>query len=154
MIINADGWVVAYTGDDARFEYLYKFVRAGSYDPKYRATDLVGAPPMDRPKDVEPNPKNGKVYVMPINNFKRKPEQVDAGNPRAKNSFGHIVETAPEGGNHASTISHWEILIKAGDPSIADVGAMYHPDTSENGWFAAPDNRAIDGQGRLWVSTD
>ena len=70
---------------------------------------------------------------MLTNNFKRKPEQVDTANLRAKNSFGHIVEMTPEGDNHASTISHWKILIKAGDPSIAEVGVMYHPDTSENG---------------------
>ena len=119
-----------------------------------QAADAAGATPMDRPEDVEPNPKTGKVYVMLTNNSKRKSEQVDAANPRAKNSFGHIIEITPEGSDHAATRSKWEILIKAGDPSIADVGAMYHPDTSKNGWFASPDNCAIDHQGRLWVSTD
>ncbi len=74
--------------------------------------------------------------------------------PGAKNSFGHIVEIAPVNGDHASPNATWEILIRFGDPSLADVGAMYHPDTSENGCFDSGDNCAIDNQGRLWVTTD
>lgn len=207
IIINGDGRAVAYTGDDARFEYLYKFVSSARFDPNSReanrdllddgtlyvarfnadgsldwlplvhgegpltaangfasqaevcirtrqAADAMGATPMDRPEDVEPSQKTGKVYVMLTNNSKRKPEQVDAANPRAKNSFGHIVEITADGDDHGSASATWDILIKAGDPSVAAVGAMYHPDTSENGWFASPDNCAIDSQGRLWVSTD
>ena len=34
------------------------------------------------------------------------------------------------------------------------MGAVWNPDTSENGWFGSPDNAAMDAQGRLWVSTD
>lgn len=205
--INQDGRLILYSGDDQRFDYLYKYVSDGIVDVNNRANnahilddgtlfvaqfhdhgtlkwlplvwgtgpltaengfhsqadvvievrraaDLVGATPMDRPEDVEPNPVTGRVYVMLTNNSKRNPEQVDAANPRARNLFGHIIEITPPAGDHAALQARWEILVKCGDPRRPDVDALYHPETSENGWFASPDNCAIDYQGRLWVSTD
>jgi len=70
------------------------------------------------------------------------------------NRFGHIIEIVEPGGDFASETSRWEILVKCGDPGAAEVGAVWNPLTSENGWFASPDNCAIDASGRLWVSTD
>ncbi len=119
-----------------------------------QAADLLGATKMDRPADVEANPKTNKVYVMLTNNSRRKDDQVDPANPRANNRFGHIVEMLPEGGDHASTRFTWEILVKCGDPAIADVGATFHPSTSKDGWFGMPANCAIDADGRLWIATD
>jgi hypothetical protein len=118
------------------------------------AADLLGATKMDRPEDVEANPKTNKVYVALTNNDRRKAEQVDAANPRAENKFGHIIEMTPEGGDHASTKFKWEILVKCGDPSIAAVGASFNPGTSKDGWFGMPDQCAIDSEGRLWIGTD
>ncbi|MBD3662879.1 PhoX family phosphatase [Sulfitobacter sp. TSTF-M16] len=115
------------------------------------AADLLGATPMDRPEDAEPR-GDGTAYIMLTNNTRRK--EPNAANPRADSSFGHIIEIKEDGGNHAATSGTWSILVKCGDPNIAAVGAAWNPDTSENGWFASPDNCAIDADGRLWISTD
>jgi uncharacterized protein len=38
-VISKDGHAVVYTGDDGRFEYLYKFVSTGRYDPGNRTAN-------------------------------------------------------------------------------------------------------------------
>ena len=119
-----------------------------------RAGDLLGATPMDRPEDVEPDPRTGRVWVMLTKNDRRTPEQVDASNPREANRFGHIIEITEPGGDFTAESSNWEILVRCGDPAIAAVGATWNPFTSEDGWLACPDNCALDAKGRLWVSTD
>ena len=118
------------------------------------AADRLGATKMDRPEDIDVHPKTGKAYLMLTNNSRRTAEQVDTANPRAKNAFGHIIEMAPDGGDHAATSFRWNILVKCGDPSVAEVGATFHANTTRDGWFGMPDNAAIDNLGRLWVATD
>jgi hypothetical protein len=206
-VVNKDGRVVFYCGDDERFDYVYKFVTSAAYNPDDRAAnmdllddgilyvarfdadgtidwmplvhgegplnadngfmsqadvviearragDLLGATRMDRPEDVQPNAMTGKVYCMLTNNTRRKEGDENAANPRANNAFGHIIEISETDGDFASTKSTWEILLKCGDPSVAEVGASFSSATTTNGWFGMPDNCAIDADGRLWVSTD
>lgn len=117
------------------------------------AADALGATPMDRPEDAQPR-GDGTAYIMLTNNTKRKPDQVNAANPRPESSFGHIIEIKEDGEDHAATQGTWSILVKCGDPSVAAVGAQWNPETSENGWFGSPDNCVIDASGRLWISTD
>lgn len=205
--VNKDGRFVVYSGDDERFDYVYKFVTEGKVDTANRAAnkdlldkgtlyvarynadgtgewlplvhgqgkltaengfkdqgevliharlaaDALGATKMDRPEDIDVNPKTGKVYLMLTNNSRRKTDQVDAANPRADNRFGHIIEMIPEDGDHAAAKFKWEILVKCGDPSVAAVGASFNPATSKDGWFGMPDNCAVDALGRLWIATD
>ncbi|MGD9867405.1 MAG: PhoX family phosphatase [Hyphomicrobiales bacterium] len=205
-IVNGDGRFVVYQGDDERFEYVYRFVTAGTVkdDPAAnrdlldsgtlcvarfgpdgkgrwlplvhgqgpltpengfhgqadvviearRAADLLGATRMDRPEDVEANPRTGKVYVMLTNNTRRKDSEVDHANPRAKNAFGHIIELRPDGGDHASESFEWDVLLRCGDPSRGEVGATFSGATTQDGWFGMPDNCAVDNLGRLWIATD
>ena len=128
-----------------------------------RAADLLGATPMDRPEDVEVNPATGRVYVVLTYNENRKPDQVDAANPRGPNKHGHIIEIIPPMVNgkpdHTATECTWEFFILGGDPKNPEHGARYGSNgngspVSANGWIAAPDNLAFDPKGRIWIATD
>lgn len=151
---DADGrgeWLPLVAGDPK----LSAFADQGSILIHARlAADALGATKMDRPEDIDVNEKTGRVYLMLTNNSKRRTEDVNAANPRAENRFGHIIEMLPDGGDHAATGFAWNILVKCGDPAIAEVGATFNAATSSNGWFGMPDNCAIDADGRLWVATD
>lgn len=151
---DADGrgaWLPLVAGDPK----LWAFKDQGEILINARlASDRLGATKMDRPEDIEVNAKAGKVYLMLTNNSKRRSSETNAANPRAENRFGHIIEMTPDGGDHAATGFAWEILVKCGDPSIAEVGATFNAATSKDGWFGMPDNCVIDADGRLWIATD
>ncbi len=205
VFINRDGRVVAYSGDDQAFEYMYKFVSKNTYQVNERAAnldllqegrlfvarflqegtvrwlpleygvgpltqengfhhpadvlldtrkaaDLLGATPMDRPEDIEVNPGNGRVYAMLTNNPARRPDQLDAANPRPHNSHGQIIELWPPDGDHSREEFRWDLFLLAGNP--ADTLTLYHPHTSERGWLSCPDNCTFDALGNLWIASD
>jgi secreted PhoX family phosphatase len=123
-----------------------------------RAADLLGATPMDRPEDVEPNPATGAIYVVLTYNERRKPGEVNPANPRGPNRHGHIIEIVPPlaGGapDHTANECAWGFFLLGGDPAKPEHGARYQSPITANGWLAAPDNVAFDPQGRIWISTD
>lgn len=118
------------------------------------AADLVGATPMDRPEGIAVNPKTGSVFVTLSKNKARKTDQTDAVNSRARNLWGQIIELVPPEGNHAAGVFGWEMLVQCGPPQHGPAAATWNEATSQQGWFAAPDNCAFDHTGGMWVCTD
>jgi secreted PhoX family phosphatase len=218
-VITPDGRIAVYSGDDEPWEYVYRFVTTGKFNPNdrrananlldqgaisvarfdadgtltwlplvhgdgplvarngfnsqadvlieaRRAADLVGATPMDRPEDVEPNPTTGRVYVVLTGNDRRKSrddpsarERTNATTPRPENRWGYIIELIPPGGtgpsaDHAADAYRWEFFLRGGDPARPETGARYGDVVSRNGWLTSPDNIAFDPKGRLWIATD
>lgn len=227
--VNHDGRVVAYMGDDERFEYLYKFVSNGRiargdgkgarrrnsrlledgtlYVAKFSgdspagqidgsgklpadgefdgtgewlplasgdrsfvdgftaaevyvftraAADAAGATRMDRPEDVQPSPKTGRVYAALTNNTdrgasgKEGPTEV---NPRVNNKDGHMLELAEAGGDAGARRFAWRLLLVCGDPA-AEGTYFGGYDKSQVSPISCPDNVAFDSKGNLWIATD
>ncbi|WP_242616874.1 PhoX family protein [Rivibacter subsaxonicus] len=201
-----DGRVVVYMGEDARFEYIYKFVsrdavRRGGfkanrellnhgtlYVAKFeadgsgrwlplvhgqgpltaahgfadqgevlvktrQASDLLGATKMDRAEWTAIDPINKEIYVTLTNNSQRGASgqpAVDAANPRAYNTMGHILRWREDGDLDATRFA-WTHFVLAGDPANARPGARGN---IRGDIFGSPDGLWVDPRGVLWIGTD
>ncbi len=119
-----------------------------------RASDLLGATPMDRPEGVAVDPGRDRVYLALTQNKRRNEDRLDALHRRAEDRWGQIVTLTVPSGDHTARHFKWDILVACGDPDDPAVAAAWHPDIAPGGWFACPDNLAVDPSGRLWVATD
>jgi secreted PhoX family phosphatase len=229
VIVARNGKVVAYMGDDERFDYLYKFVSdkrflpgdsavarrhnltllesgtlyvakvtgdspageidgtgklpadgsfagtgtwiklvqgATSYVPGMTAADVltftrlagdkVLATKMDRPEDVQPSLRTGKVYAAMTNNTNRgvgTNPGVDEANPRTANKHGHIFELVESRGDNTAEAFTWSLPIVCGDPADESTFFAGYDKTAVSP-ISCPDNVAFDGAGNLWISTD
>ncbi len=203
--MTKDGRAVVYMGEDARFEYIYKFISRDRVKPggfqenatlldhgtlyvakfdangrgewlpvvqgqgpltaangftdqgdvlikSRQASDRLGATKMDRPEWIEVD-KEGWVYCTLTNNSNRAashPAGLDAANPRANNTMGHIIRWK-EAGDFDGLRFEWNHFVLAGDP------ANERPDAKGNvkgDAFGCPDGLWVDGRGVLWIQTD
>ena len=211
VAVTKDGRAVVYSGEDARFEYIYKFVSRDRIKPAgngltaaqanrelldhgtlyvarfdadgtgrwlplvhgqgpltaaqgfadqgevvikaRQASDALGATKMDRPEWLAIDPKDGWVYCTLTNNSSRGAAGqpgVDAANPRANNSMGHIIRWK-EDGDFGGAAFRWNHLVLAGDP------ANTRPEARGNirgDLFGCADGIAFDSRGVLWIQTD
>ena len=205
VAVTKGGRAVVYSGEDARFEYIYKFVsrdaiRPGGFkanrelldhgtlhvarfdadgrgrwlplthgegpltaangfaDPgevlvkARQASDALGATKMDRPEWVAID-RERWVYCTLTNNSARGAAGqpgVDAANPRANNSMGHIIRWREDGDFDGASFE-WNHFVLAGDPANerADAKGNVKGDA-----FGAPDGLWVDGRGVLWIQTD
>jgi len=119
------------------------------------AADAVGATKMDRPEDVEPSPKTGKVYAALTNNSTRggSTNPVDEPNPVTGNRYGHVIELTETAGQAGTTFA-WSILLVCGDPSVFPYTYFAGFPKQLVSPLSCPDNVAFDSEGNLWISTD
>ncbi|MEV8308154.1 PhoX family phosphatase [Streptomyces flavidovirens] len=146
-------WIPLATGKTSHVpgmtaEEVYVFTRV--------AGDKVGATKMDRPEDVEPSPRTGRVYVALTNNTDRGKagkEGADEANPRNLNKHGQVLELAEHWDDPASDGFAWRLFLVAGDP---DDPATYFAGFPKDkvSPISCPDNVAFDPHGNLWLSTD
>jgi secreted PhoX family phosphatase len=201
-----EGRVVVYMGEDAQFEYIYKFisrdaVKTGGFasnrdlldhgtlyvarfdaDGKGRwlplvhgqgplttangfadqgevlikarqASDALGATKMDRPEWIAIDPNTAQIYCTLTNNSRRGAAglpAVDAANPRANNTMGHIIRWKEAGDFDAMSFT-WDHYVLAGDPANARADAK---GTINGDSFGSPDGLWFDQRGVLWIQTD
>ena len=112
-----------------------------------QAADAVGATKMDRPEWVSVHPTTQKVYVTLTNGSGW--EAPNSPNPRAPNTYGHILEITPDGSDHTSTTMRWSVYLLAGDPAF-DTSVRLNA----TNMFGSPDGLFFDRDGRLWIETD
>ncbi|MFF3617909.1 PhoX family protein [Streptomyces sp. NPDC002467] len=129
-------------------EEVYTFTR--------QAGDKVGATKMDRPEDIEPSPRTGRVYVVLTNNSNRgKAGQpgADEANPRNQNKHGQILELAEFFDDPAGEGFAWRLFLVAGDPTDPATYFAGFPKDKVSP-ISCPDNVTFDPHGNLWISTD
>ena len=211
VAVTEDKRAVVYSGEDARFEYIYKFVSRDKIAPAgngktaaqanatlldhgtlyvarfdadgsgrwlplvhgpgpltaasgfadqgevvikaRQASDLLGATKMDRPEWLAIDERSGWVYCTLTNNTARGAADrpgVDAANPRANNTMGHIIRWKEQGG-FAGEAFQWNHLLLAGDPANARAEARGNV---RGDLLAGPDTIAFAPNGLLWIGTD
>lgn len=130
------------------------FADAGEVLVKARqAGDALGATRMDRPEWIALDPNTRRVYCSLTNNTSRGAAGragVDAANPRANNTMGHIIGWR-EHDDFDATRFDWSHLVLAGDPALAREDARGN---IEGDAFGSPDGLWIDPRGVLWIQTD
>ncbi|CCA56835.1 putative phosphatase [Streptomyces venezuelae ATCC 10712] len=146
-------WIPLATGDVSHVpgmtaEEVYVFTRL--------AGDKVGATKMDRPEDVEPSPRTGRVYVALTNNTDRGKAgkaPADEANPRNLNKHGQVLELAENWDDPSSDGFAWRLFLVAGDPNDPATYFAGYPKEKVSP-ISCPDNVAFDPHGNLWISTD
>ncbi|MGY1455393.1 PhoX family protein [Streptomyces sp. SS8] len=120
------------------------------------AADKVGATKMDRPEDVEPSPRTGRVYVALTNNSRRGVDSnpaADEANPRNANKHGQVLELAEHWDDPAADGFAWRLFLVCGDPEDPSTYFAGFPKDQVSP-ISCPDNLAFDAYGNLWISTD
>ena len=131
-------------------EEVYVFTRL--------AGDKVGATKMDRPEDVEPSPRTGRVYVALTNNTDRGATG-KAGRRRGQPAQRQQARPDPGARRERATTrpAHsfaWRLFLVARRPGGPGAPTSRGFPKDQVSPISCPDNVAFDPHGNLWISTD
>ena len=112
------------------------------------AADLAGATKMDRPEWIDTFADSLTAIATLTNNSSRSVATVDAANPRAPNTYGHIIRWRYRFDFTESTFV-WDIFALGGDPANPAHGSTIIGDK-----YGSPDGIHVAPSGRLWIQTD
>jgi len=123
------------------------------------AADAAGATKMDRPEWIDTFPESLTAIATLTNNSARgvagtNPRTLlpndppDAINPRARNTYGHIIRWFYANDFSEPTFG-WDIFALGGDPADPAHGSTIVGDK-----FGSPDGIYVAPSGRLWIQTD
>ena len=144
-LVHGSNGLTAENGFVSQADILIKTRQAG---------DRAGATKMDRPEWTTVNPRDKSVYCTLTNNSARGAKDqpaTDAANPRANNTFGHIIRWHERDSDAAALAFKWDIFVLAGDPLLADANKQGN---IKGDVFGSPDGLWFDPAGRLWIQTD
>ncbi len=116
-----------------------------------KAADLAGATKMDRPEWIDTFSDSLTGIVTLTNNSRRGRESdpaTDAANPRATNTYGHIVRWFHRKDWTEDTFE-WDFFALCGDPENPAHGSTIKGDK-----YGSPDGIYVAPSGRLWIQTD
>jgi secreted PhoX family phosphatase len=113
------------------------------------AAEAAGATPFDAPAGLAVH-RDGRLFLA-CRGTPQRAGRTDALNPRAINSFGHVVEIVPANGDHAAETASGAVLILGGDPRQPGATARYGAGTRV--WLASPAVLEVDPRGRLLIGT-
>ncbi|EAH5381664.1 PhoX family phosphatase [Campylobacter jejuni] len=166
IIVEKDGSVIVYMGDDEMNEFIYKFVSKHKYKKGADTSKILDEGTLyvgqfngnvgdfkGQGKWIASHKQSGskEVFATLTNNKNR--QEPNAANPRTKNIYGQILKWMPKN-SHKDDGFTWEIFALAGNPDNQQ--GLYKGSnniTSENK-FNSPDGLKFDKDGRLWIQTD
>ena len=104
---------------------------------------------MDRPEWIDTFPDSlTAIATLTNNSCQNRSPTVDAANPRAPNTYGHIIRWCYRFDFSEPTFV-WDIFALGGDPANPAHGSTIIGDK-----YGSPDGIYVAPSGRLWIQTD
>jgi len=165
LVINSDGRIAIYMGDDERGEFLYKYLSDSIYIEGEDTNDLMENGTLYAAKfdsdgagkwlELTPDTTGMDKPTICINTRMGGDEMTVGGpNPRKANRYGQIVRWRPTNADHSTNSFTWDLYVMAGNPTVHNGVNAGSKNITEGNMFNSPDGLSFDDKGLLWIQTD